>query len=93
VSRWLYVTNLASFHLRLSAFLRTHLFAPYIGALMEAKSEVSPLLHQVQIGKTIRDPVARSSWRKALYIGRKIYETARSIVDQDYILLFNKKIS
>jgi hypothetical protein len=89
VSRWLYVTNLASFQLKLSAFLRTHLFAPYIGALMEARREVSPLLRQVQIGKSIRDPVASSPWQQALYLGRKIYETAKSIFDRDYILLIN----
>jgi hypothetical protein len=93
VGRWLYVTNLASFQLNLSEFLRIHLFAPYIAALLEAKREVSPLLIKVQIGKSIRDPVASSSWEKTMYVARKTYETAISIFNKDYILILDQKIS
>jgi hypothetical protein len=89
VSRWLYITNLVSFQLKLSDFLRIHLFEPYIGALLEAKREVSPFLEKVQIGKTIRDPEARSPWQKARHFGKKIHDTGRSILEKDYILLLD----
>ena len=93
VNRWIYLTNLASFHIKLSTFLRTHLFAPYIGALLNAKREVSPFLHKVQIGKSIRDPVASLPWQKAMHIARKTYDTAKSIFDKDYIFIRDQEIS
>jgi hypothetical protein len=89
VGPWLYVTNLASFHLNLSPFLRTHLFGPYIQALVAAKRQVSPLMEKVEIGRSIRDPVVNSPWRRTLNVGRKTYETVRSIIDRDYILLLD----
>lgn len=92
VNRWIYLTNLASFHIKLSTFMRTYLFAPYIRALLDAKREVSPFLHKVQIGKSIRDPVASLPWQKAMHMGRKTYDTAKSIFDKDCIFILDQKI-
>jgi hypothetical protein len=72
--------------------MRTHLFAPYIGALLDAKREVSPYLHQVQIGKSIRDPVASRPWQKVLYMSRKTYNTAKSLFDKDCIFILDPKV-
>lgn len=93
VNRWIYLTNLASFHIKLSTFMRNYLFAPYIGALLDAKREVSPLLHKVQIGKSIRDPVESSPWQKAMHTARKTYDTAKSIFDKDCIFILDQKVS
>jgi hypothetical protein len=93
VNRWLYLTNLASFHLKPSPFMRTYLFGPYIAALLDAKREVSPFLHQVQIGKSIRDPVTSSPWQKVMHMGRKTYDTAKSIFDKDYVFILDQRIS
>jgi hypothetical protein len=92
VNRWIYLTNLACFHLKPSTFMRTYLFAPYIGALLDAKREVSPLLHEIQIGKSIRYPVVGSPWQKAMHMGRKTYDIAKSILDKDYIFILDQKI-
>ena len=93
VNRWIYLTNLAAFRIKLSAFMRTHLFAPYIGALLDAKREVSPFLRKVQIGKSIRDPVASMPWQKAMYMTRKTYNTVKSLFDKDCIFIPNPKVS
>jgi hypothetical protein len=93
VNRWTYLANLAAFRIKLSAFLRTHLFAPYIEALLDARRKVAPLAHQVQIGKSIRDPVASLPWRQARLLAKKIYDTARSILAKDCLFILGQKIT
>jgi hypothetical protein len=92
VNRWIYLANLAAFKIKLSEFIRTHIFRPYISALFDAKAEVALLMHKVHMGKSIRDPVKSSPGQQALYLGRKTYEIAKSMADNDYLLMLDPRV-
>ena len=57
---WIYITNLAPFQKRLSPFIRDHIYAPYVRALLTAQRLAAPHLAGLDLGKSIRSATPAS---------------------------------
>jgi hypothetical protein len=86
INQWIYVANLAPFQVRLSRFIRIHIFEPYIRTLLEWQRRFSQL-DQIEIGRSIRTSKATSSWKRWVDLSISTYNGLKTIWDKDFIII------
>jgi hypothetical protein len=80
---------LAPFQVKLSGFIRSHIFEPYIQTLLDWKHRVSQL-DRIEMGKSIRTFKASSSTQRLVGFAINTYHTLKSIWDKDFIVVANR---
>jgi hypothetical protein len=86
INQWIYVANLAPFQVKLSGFIRRHIFEPYIQTLLTWKHRVSQL-DRIEMGRSIRTLKAASSRQRLVDFAIDTYHALKSIWDKDFIVV------